>query len=358
MTTDFGARMTEIMKMSKKNVDLEKIKLAAREIRGGKLVVFPTETVYGIGADAFNTKACRDIFRVKNRAADNPLIVHISDFEQLDAITYVDGELREKIRRLWPNPITFILKRKKIPDVVTAGMDTVAVRMPNNRIALSLIRESHTPIAAPSANISTFPSATEAKHAIEDFNGKVSVIIDGGRSKFGIESTVIDVSRKPYRLLRPGAFEIGDAEKVLGDIIIPKEVNKTVNKAKVLSPGMKYRHYSPRKPLFLFENFRDMKAASDYLLHKNLKFAVISPEDYAHFFYKTRIITLGSIENPISISKNLFRSFRRLDIEEVDFGLISKMRLKKFDLAVINRLEKAAGKNKVRNLKKFIESFH
>ncbi|MEM0143353.1 MAG: L-threonylcarbamoyladenylate synthase [Candidatus Parvarchaeum sp.] len=349
--------MTKIIKISERNINFGKIKEAAKEIKKGRLVIFPTETVYGIGANAFDPKACREIFRVKKRAADNPLIVHISGFKQLDDVAYVNEETVNKLKKLWPGPITFVLKKKKVPDVVTAGLDTVAVRMPNNKIALALISESGTPIAAPSANISTFPSSTEAKHALADFNGKVSVIIDGGKSEFGIESTVIDISRKPYRLLRPGAFDVADISKIMGKIIIPKNINRPIKKGKPLSPGMKYRHYSPRKPLFLFNDINNMKKAYKFLLRKKVKFTVISPIEYSRYFKKTKTINLGSIKESKSISRNLFSAFRKLDEIDAEFGLISKIRLKSFDLAVRNRMEKAAGENQIKDMKSFFEAF-
>ncbi len=345
--------MTKIIKINESKIDINKIKEAAIQIKRGNLVIFPTETVYGIGADAFNSKACKKIFKVKKRAADNPLIVHICDLKQLNKIAFVDDKTLEKIRILWPGPVTFILKRKSLPKVVTAGLDTVAVRMPSNKIALSLIKELGRPIAAPSANISTFPSSTEVSHAVYDFRGKVSMIIDGGKSRFGIESTVVDISRKRYRLLRPGAFDVDELSKVLGKITVPKDINKTIKNGKALSPGMKYRHYSPRKSLFLFDDFRDMEKAAAYLSVKKAKFAVICPKEYLSNFKGMKVIVLGKLSEPQSITRNLFSSFRKLDQIDVDFGLISDMKLDKFDLAVKNRLLKASGDNKVSSLSEF-----
>ncbi|MGC8533693.1 MAG: L-threonylcarbamoyladenylate synthase [Candidatus Parvarchaeum sp.] len=347
--------MTKIIKMSESKIDRKGIIYAANQIKGGKLVVFPTETVYGIGASAFNEKACKEIFKVKNRAVDNPLIVHIYSLDQLKEIAAVPANLFVVLRKVWPGPVTFIFKSINLPKMVTAGLDTVAVRMPSNKIALELIKESDVPIAAPSANISTLPSATEAKHAVADFLGKVAVIIDGGKSKFGLESTVVDVSRKPYRLLRPGSYDVNKLEKFLGKIKIPKSINETVKKGKVLSPGMKYRHYSPRKPLFLFDNVDGLISASRFLESKGLKFAVLIPEEYKARVNSNRKIILGSIYEPEEIARNLFSSFRKLDEIDVEIGLISDIKLKSFDLAVRNRVIKASGENRVNNLKQFMD---
>jgi len=349
--------MTQIIKMSENRISRRWIRYAANQIKNGKLVIFPTETVYGIGASAFNEKACKEIFKVKNRAADNPLIVHICSFDQLKDVAVVPNNLLLVLRKLWPGPVTFIFKNRNMPKTVTAGLDTVAVRFPSNRIALELINESNVPIAAPSANISTYPSATEARHAVADFFGKVAVIIDGGKSKFGLESTVIDVSRKPYRLLRPGSYDISKLEKILGHIRIPKSINKTVKKGKVLSPGMKYRHYSPRKPLFLFDSIEELISASVFLESKNVKFAVLIPCEYKEKVRGSKKIILGSMNKPEDIARNLFSSFRKLDEIAVELGLIADIKLDSFDLAVRNRIMKAAGENKVKNATQFIRVF-
>ena len=349
--------MTRIIKMSEKRIDKKGIKYAANQIKNGKLVVFPTETVYGIGANAFNEKACKEIFKVKNRAADNPLIVHVCSFGQLKEVAVIPDNIMVILKRLWPGPVTFIFKNRDLSKTVTAGLNTVAVRMPRNKIALELIKESDAPIAAPSANISTFPSATEAKHAVADFFEKVAVIIDGGKSAFGLESTVIDISKKPYRLLRPGSYDVSELEKFLGKIYVSGKINKTVKKGRVLSPGMKYRHYSPKKPLFLFNNIRELISASRFLESKGIKFAALIPSEYSKKVNGNEKIILGSESKASEIARNLFSSFRKLDEIDAEIGLIVDMKLDSFDLAVRNRVAKAAGENKVRSLSHFIRLF-
>ncbi|MCL4391479.1 MAG: L-threonylcarbamoyladenylate synthase [Candidatus Parvarchaeota archaeon] len=334
--------MTRVLRINEKNIDHNKIRYAAEQIKKGKLVVFPTETVYGIGASAFDEEACKKIFEVKHRAADNPLIVHICDFRQLQSIAAVSQNLLDKIKKVWPGPVTFVLKKKVLPDIVTAELDTAAVRMPGNKIALELIRESGVPIAAPSANISTFPSATEARHAIKDFNGRVSVIIDGGRSRFGLESTVINLSRKPYTLLRPGAYDLKDLERVFGRIIVPKKINDTKKSGKVLSPGMKYRHYSPNTRLVLFSDNDLISEAVRLAKLNKLRFALLCSEETAVNFRNERVIILGSRKDLGSIAKNLFSSLRKLDTFNVDIGFIESFDEHGIGLPIMNRLIKAS----------------
>ncbi len=242
-----------ILKMKPGKPEKRKIGLAAGAIRRGGLVVFPTETVYGIGANALDGNACRKIYAAKGRPSDNPLIVHVSDIGMAEGIADIPSRYRKAIRKIWPAPITFILKAKKaLPKVVTSGLDTVAVRMPEDRIALSLIKESGVPIAAPSANISKKPSSTSGRHAIDSFKDSVDVIIDAGRSKYGMESTILDL--RSFTLLRPGAFTVEEIEKAFGkEPKVPEEAYGTREARKAISPGMKYRHYSPDTPLFLFK---------------------------------------------------------------------------------------------------------
>lgn len=191
------------------------IRRAAEIIRNGGMVVFPTETVYGIGASAFNGKACKKIFRVKGRAADNPLIVHVSSMRMADAVGFIPKRYSRILARVWPAPLTVVVRAKgSLPRVVTGGLDTVAIRMPDNKIALDLIKESGVPIAAPSANISRKPSSTSASHAKKYFDGRVDAIIASEPSRFGIESTVINLA--DFSLLRPGSYTVGQIEKAFG----------------------------------------------------------------------------------------------------------------------------------------------
>ncbi len=326
---------------------MDMIREAAAIIRDGGIVVFPTETVYGIGADALNADACARIFAVKSRPADNPLIVHISKLDQLGNVAAgFDAKFREAARILWPGPVTFILKRSEsIPNAVTAGLDTVAVRMPAHPIALRLIDASGTAIAAPSANISTRPSATTAEHVMEDFDGKVDAIIDGGHSAFGLESTIIDMSRERPVLLRPGAFTVEELEKYLGKITIPESIDRESDSA--IAPGMRYRHYAPNKMLVVVRD-NNMLLKLDGITKKII--VLCSNERADMIGSKVRTMRLGSEANLYEIAKNLFSSFRKLDGMDVDLAIIQSFPRRGIGLAIMNRIVKASDSKEVGSL--------
>jgi L-threonylcarbamoyladenylate synthase len=328
--------MTEIIHINGNNY-AESIKKCAKIIKDGGTVVFPTETVYGLGADAYNPEACSKIFKAKNRPADNPLIVHISNMEMLDNVAYIDKELREKMEKIWPSPLTLLLKKKdSVPDIVCAGLDTVCIRFPDSRIALDLI-EASGPIAAPSANISTKPSIVDSDTAIKELEGRVDAIIDAGRVKYGVESTILDCTQKPYRLLRAGAFTVEDIEGLVGPVYIDPLVKGYSQSKVALTPGLKYRHYAPSKRLFLIENEEKFKHfisscnAEDFLTlcsHENAKLA------------KYDYIDLGN--NIYDVAHNLFYDFRLLDASGKKYGVIQSFPENGIGLAVMNRIRKAS----------------
>lgn len=335
--------MTVVINM-RDGFDKRKIKIAAKFIREGRLVAFPTETVYGLGADALNEKAVRRIFEAKGRPADNPLIVHIADFEQLYELA---GEVPRKAKILaehfWPGPLTMVLPKKdNVPKVTTGGLDTVAIRMPAHEIALGLIRTSRRPIAAPSANISGKPSPTLAEHVIDDFYGRIECIIDGGEVKIGVESTVLDLTTKPPTLLRPGGLPLEEIEKVIGKVRIhPVVKGKAVDVAK--APGMKYKHYAPNAQVIVIEGSREkvkrkIKELLNEYKRKGVKVGVMATGD---FYAADAYINLGNSEE--EIAKNLFRALRDLDKSGVDVILAEGIEEKGLGLAVMNRLRKAAG---------------
>ncbi len=333
--------MTVVINM-RDGVDKEKIRIAARFILEGKLVAFPTETVYGLGADALNEKAVKRIFEAKGRPPDNPLIVHISDFDDLRKLASdIPREARLLAERFWPGPLTVVLpKREEVPYATTGGLDTVAVRMPAHPIALALIKAS-TPIAAPSANISGKPSPTLADHVIDDFYGRIECIIDGGETKIGVESTVIDLSSERPTLLRPGGLPLEEVEKVIGEVEIhPAVRGKLVDVAR--SPGMKYKHYSPNAQVIVVEGRREnvrkkiAELVEEYRA-KGFRVGVMATEEYAadEFFH------LGKTEE--EVARNLFRALRELDKRGVDVIIAEGVEEKGLGFAVMNRLRKAAG---------------
>jgi L-threonylcarbamoyladenylate synthase len=338
--------MTVIIKIDPLNIEKEKLKEAAEVIKRGGLVAFPTETVYGLGANALNANAVKKIYEVKNRPIDNPLIIHIENINQLFEIaTEVSDEVLEISRKVWPGPLTFILRRNpKVPLITTGGKDTVAVRMPAHPIALNLIKESEVPIAAPSANLSGRPSPTKAEHVIKDLYGKVEVIIDGGETFFGVESTILDLTKKPPVLLRPGPFTVEELEKIFGKIIVPEEVKGFREFSISLAPGMKYKHYSPLTPLILVENKRLLNKVIEILTSKGKKVAVLCSRELAkNVSNNVELIILGSEENLYEIAKNLFDSFRKLDELNVDVGIMQGFSERGIGLAIMNRSRKASG---------------
>ncbi|WP_099211295.1 L-threonylcarbamoyladenylate synthase [Thermococcus henrietii] len=323
-------------------LDERKIKVAGRLIIEGKLVAFPTETVYGLGADALNENAVRRIFEAKGRPADNPLIVHIADFNDLKKLAReIPEEAKLLAEKFWPGPLTLVLpKREEVPLVTTGGLDTVAVRMPAHPIALALIRAS-TPIAAPSANISGKPSPTLAEHVVDDFYGRIEAIIDGGPTWVGVESTVIDISSERPTLLRPGGLPLEEIEKVIGPVEIhPAVKGKAVDLAR--APGMKYRHYSPNAPVVVVEGPREKvrekieELVAEYR-SKGYRVGVMATEEFEadEFFHLGKTVE--------DVARNLFRALRELDRRGVDVIIAEGVEERGLGLAVMNRLRKASG---------------
>ena len=333
--------MTIVINM-RDGLDERKIKVAARLILGGKLVAFPTETVYGLGADALNEKAVRRIFEAKGRPADNPLIVHIAEFDDLKKLAReIPEEARLLAKKFWPGPLTIVLpKREEVPLVTTGGLDTVAVRMPAHPIALALIRAS-TPVAAPSANISGKPSPTLAEHVVDDFYGKIEAIIDGGPTWVGVESTVIDLSSGRPTLLRPGGLPLEEIENVIGPVAIhPAVKGKAVDLAR--APGMKYRHYSPNAQVVVVEGPRErVREKIEELIaeyrSKGYRVGVMATEEFEadEFFHLGKTVE--------DVARNLFRALRELDRRGVDVIIAEGVEERGLGLAVMNRLRKASG---------------
>lgn len=315
--------------MKTKIFTAKQIKKAGELIKRGELVAFPTETVYGLGADALNSEAVKKIFIAKGRPSDNPLIIHIAQKEDLKKIADISPVRKKMIEKLigifWPGPLTIILKKNKIvPIETTGGLKTVAIRMPRNKIAIDLIKYSGCPIAAPSANISGKPSGTRFPDVFDDFNGKIAGIIKSKNCEIGIESTVIDLTAKNPILLRSGGLSFEELKKVIPNLKI--NTNKTTKIVK--SPGMKYKHYSPNAKIILFE-FSAKHKISDYA--KNLK------SDNKKFK-----IILSRKNN--DLAKNLFKIFRQCDKENIEYILIGAVEEKGIGLALMNRIRKASTK--------------
>lgn len=329
--------------------DLAKIlKPAAKAITEGKLVLMPTETVYGLAANALDSQAVKSIFMAKGRAQDNPLIVHIADFSMLDNLVEEIGEIEQKLMNVfWPGPLTIILKKKDIiPSVTSAGLDTVGIRMPSNQIARVLIQEAKVPIAAPSANISGRPSGTNLADIRQEFEGKVAYRIDGGECDIGLESTVVRVIDKKVHILRPGKITAEQIAKVTGDVVIDKHVLGKIEKDEIIrSPGMKYRHYAPKIKCMLIYG-TDKEKMIKYInqqIQANPNSLVMGRKENLPYYQTDKKLELGTTLE--EVSKNIFTLLRKVDTYQVDIALIEGVEKQGLGLAIMNRLLRACEYN-------------
>ena len=323
--------------------------LAARLLADGKLVAFPTETVYGLGAHALDAEAVRGIFAAKGRPADNPLIVHIHDRCQLKDICEVNGLAIRLMDAFWPGPLTIILPRKAaVPDVVTAKLDTVAVRMPSHPVALAMLKACNLPIAAPSANRSGKPSPTSAQHVFDDMDGRIPLIIDGGESDVGLESTVISLVGEKPCILRPGGVTKAMLEGVIGPVDLAGSILRPLQKGeKALSPGMMYKHYSPDGQVTLIEGeesavveaLRRLYAHADGEGHRT---CVMCFTEHVEALADCHPHDIGSKNDPAEVARRLFATLRALDDEQMDVIFSEVVPPEGVGLAIMNRLGRAA----------------
>ena len=321
-------------------------------IKNGGVVAFPTETVYGLGANALNEEAVDKIFKAKGRPQDNPLILHVASKDIDNLVKEIPSVAKKLIDKFWPGPLTIILNKKDIiPNRTSANLDSVGIRMPSNHIALKLIELSGCPIAAPSANISGRPSPTDVKRCIEDLDGKIDYIIGGQKSDVGVESTIVDCTVMPPLVLRPGGITIEMLREVCSDITIDKAIQEKPNdNLKPKAPGMKYRHYAPKAKLQIIKGNKEKtiekinEIVQNYIDNQK-KVAILSTNELSDSFPLGEIITLGSEKELSHIAKNLFESLRKCDDLEVDFILCQAFDEEGVGLAIMNRLNKAAGFN-------------
>ena len=353
-------KQTAVLKVDAQEPDIEKVRAAARIIRKGGLVAFPTETVYGLGADALNSKAVKGLFEAKKRPMDNPPIIHVENVNDVYKLANrIPMKADKLMKEFWPGPLTLILKRSEsVPDITVAGLDTVAIRMPQNAVALTLIRESRCPLAAPSANLAGKPSPTTAVHVLEDLNGRIDAILDGGKTRIGVESTVIDLSVDPPMVLRPGGTVIEELTRVLGEVklhpfVVAKE-DLPIEKTK--SPGMKHRHYAPKAQLILVEGDISSVMAtiksliSDYWMQCK-RVGVLATAETAWAYEADVVKSLGSRRKMDAIAANLFGLLREFDDASVDVILAENLPTDGLGLAIMNRLRKASGYNIVKTMK-------
>ena len=339
---------TEVCKITADEEKNEEIfKKAAKVLEAGGLVAFPTETVYGLGAYALDSEVCKKIFEAKGRPSDNPLIVHVSDM--MDAFLY--GEFDPNSRKLaqcfWPGALTLVVKRSSgIPDVVTGGLDTVAIRVPAHTTANRLLQVSRMPIAAPSANRSGNPSPTTAAHVLKDLDGRIDMLIEDDTVNVGIESTVIDMTSKNPTILRPGIITREQIETVLGEIVT--FAGEYSGEGIPMAPGMKYRHYAPEAGLFLVCGDETKRAAKINRLAeeaeaKGQKTYILALKDRTECFACERVIVLGS--DPSEAASSLYSALRRCDEEDADVIFAEGFEERGVGLALMNRLKKASGGN-------------
>lgn len=329
----------------------ENIDKAAQVILGGGVVAFPTETVYGLGASANDEKAVARIFEAKGRPQDNPLIVHVDSTLAAQQIAHFGDKANKLVERYWPGPLTLILKSKGVPSVVTAGLDTVGVRMPDCDAALSLIAACGVPIAAPSANKSGSPSPTHASHVQNDFGDEI-LILDAGECSIGVESTIIDMTHDIPIILRPGAVTLEMIQECIGEAICakafePSEVDSPA------APGMKYRHYAPRAEMIIVEgNQVSVAEAIKYLYDKDIKNGgrplVMASKENKKYYGKRDVAIMGSLHSPHEAAKSLYGLLRKADDDgytAICFEAIAKVGI---GFAVMNRAYKAAAYNIVK----------
>lgn len=342
--------ITSIIKINPDNFRAEELEEACNILRNGGLVAFPTETVYGLGGDALNPLAASKIYGAKGRPSDNPLIVHIACIESLYDIAEVTEDGLKLARTFWPGPLTLVFKKKEtVPPQTTGGLDTVAVRMPCHDVAKELIQRSGVYIAAPSANLSGRPSPTQARHVIEDLDGRIDMIIDGGSTGIGIESSIVDVSGSNAVILRPGYITKDMLEDVVCDVSTDPAIESMVPQKDIVAkaPGMKYRHYAPKGQLLIVEGSPDMVACRINSLvsskdSEGYKTAVIATDETKEKYKCNIIKSIGTRKNENSIAASLYSILREMDCLGVQYIYSESFGAGILGGAVMNRMLKAA----------------
>lgn len=344
---------TKIVKINREGKEEELIQEGAKIIQEGGLVAFPTETVYGLGANGLSEEAVGKIFAAKGRPQDNPLILHVHSIEGVNELVEEVPEVaRLAMEKFWPGPLTILFKRSnKVPDIITAGLDTVAIRMPENPIALKLIQLANRPIAGPSANLSGRPSPTSAAHVAEDLMGKIDMIIDGGTTGIGLESTVLDLSGGTPMILRPGKVTLEDLREIMPNVVEDSSIMRQDIVPK--SPGQKYKHYAPKGKMVIFSGNVDsvvkaiIKNTKEYM-DMGQRVGIMATDETRPYYKEGFILSLGSRMNKDSIGHNLFNVIRLFDEENVDIILAEGIDPSDLGIAIMNRMLKAASGNVIK----------
>lgn len=362
-----GETDTTVVKVKDiQETDTEQLHVRLRKscdcLRDGGLVAFPTETVYGLGADALNETAAKRIYEAKGRPSDNPLIVHIARVEDMEKLAYVNDKARVLAEAFWPGPLTIILPKKDIvPAGTTGGLDTVAIRMPSHPAALELIQQSDVYVAAPSANTSGRPSPTKASHVVEDMKGKIEFIVDGGAVGIGIESTIVDVSGDVPMILRPGFISKQMLEQIIGEVQMDPTLEKPMDGLRPKAPGMKYTHYAPKGELTLVERERAETTRVNVQVDKQViatiqklakekqkegyKVGIMAPKETLSYYdgYADTLICVGDRAGQQTVAAGLYAALREFDTVGVDYIYAESFRGEELSDAIMNRLLKAAG---------------
>lgn len=341
---------TIIRTINAEQMNTDTIRQAGDILKKGGLVAFPTETVYGLGADALNEDAARKIYEAKGRPSDNPLIIHITNMETLgDIVREIPEVARKAASRYWPGPLTMIFdKSEKVPLGTTGGLDTVAVRMPDHPIARALIDAGGGYIAAPSANTSGRPSPTQAEHVAEDLSGRIDMIVDGGPVEIGVESTILDVTVTPPMILRPGAVTREMLEELIGEVAVDQTLLKSDSKKAPKAPGMKYRHYAPKAQLVIVEgDLAAVTAQINRLTEEKIRegkyVGIIATEETSACYTQGDVKVIGTRQDESTIAGSLYGILRDFDSDGVDFIYSEAFASGGIGSAIMNRLLKAAG---------------
>lgn len=343
---------TRIIKINPLNPELDLIAEGARYIKRGKLVAFPTETVYGLGANGLDEEAVTNIFAAKGRPQDNPLILHVSKIDEINPLVRaIPKEAKILMEEFWPGPLTILFERSNlVPDIITAGLNTVAIRMPNHPVALELIEASGVPIAAPSANTSGKPSPTLAEHVIGDLYGKIDMILDGGATGVGLESTVLDLTGEVPTILRPGGITLEAIKCFVSNVELDLSIISSNENIVPKSPGQKYRHYAPKAEIIVFsgkvENMVEaIKNKGKEYVKEGKLVGIMATDETKNMYGEGVVISVGSRKRKGTIARNLFNTLRKFDDIGVDIILSEGIEIGDIGTAIMNRLKKASGGN-------------
>jgi len=351
--------MTKVFKVDPLNPDIRVIEKCAEILRSGGLVVFPTETVYGLGASAFDPQAVRKVFEIKERPLGNPLIVHVSGLDQFSSVVaQIPEQAWRLVKAMWPGPLTIVLRKShRVPDIVTGGLPKVGVRMPAHPVAIKLIELTSVPLVAPSANISGRPSPTTAEHVIQDLYGKVDAIIDTGETLLGIESTVVDLTTTPPTLIRAGPVPVETLESMLNTKIkVPAHARGLRQEDKEV-PRSKYAHYEPGTPLVLVEMnsysnllrlAKEVSKVAQHYLNKGYRVGIIASKETQHYYSRlpgVKLILIGSRKKLYEVAKNVFKVLRSLNSLDIDIAICEGFDEKGLGLAIMSRLREASRQN-------------